>query len=105
MAEPCVQKHQTYEFSPTRHSRNQDEEFEQKLTKTTKGYGFREWFCEGLTLPMWIFLPKPATGGVLAACGLCDLCGLLFKILFPFQDKGAVKGAFKCLFSQLNSSF
>ena len=34
------------------------------------------------------YTTKPATGGVLAACGLCDLCGLLFKILFSFQDAG-----------------
>jgi len=43
---------------------------------------------------MSIFSPNPATGGVLAACGLCDLRGLLFKILFPFGDASIWRGIY-----------
>ncbi len=32
-----------------------------------------------------ILLPEPATGGVLAACGLRGLCALLFKPLLHFR--------------------
>jgi hypothetical protein len=39
----------------------------------------REWFCVGQTSKMPIFKAEPATGGVLAACGLRDLRELLFK--------------------------
>jgi hypothetical protein len=60
--------------------------FEQKLTKNTKEHGLRfaeleNGFAEGPTLTMSVFLHQTATGGVPAACGLCDLCVLLFKII------------------------
>ncbi len=59
-----------------------------KPAKSTKGNGLR--FAKYLLrLCIYIYylilLPEPATGGVLAACGLREHCALLFKPLLHFR--------------------